>query len=301
MNQPVLREKHTLKSQKTTLKENLLPITAKQLEERRKGIGSSDVPAIVGMSPWQGPVDIYHSKVYALENQKDSMPMTVGNYLEGSIAQWAIDQTGIDFLVNPPTVTAPDGINRSNPDGIAKNGKTILEIKAVSICHINYDVIEEWGAEMSEEIPEHVMIQVQHQMAVTGAEDCYVAGLIAARGFRLYHVKRDPTLCELLLKSCVSFWEEFVLKKIPPGGAPLLSTVKRIPRVPNKVVEIKSDTVVRWQEKKAVAKEAKEAEEEAKAMLLEELGDAESGECLLGTLTYMKTARGWRTMKFKEA
>src|SRR6266850_4731464 len=53
-------------------------LSAKQLEQRRQGIGSSDVAAIVGASPWATAADIYYDKVDGI-TKPESEAMALGH------------------------------------------------------------------------------------------------------------------------------------------------------------------------------------------------------------------------------
>ena len=57
------------------------------LNERRKGIGGSDVAAIIGLSPWTTPLDIYEQKLGIALPSEETEAMYWGTALEPAIRQ----------------------------------------------------------------------------------------------------------------------------------------------------------------------------------------------------------------------
>ena len=72
--------------------------------------------------------------------------------------------------------------------------KALVEIKTARFP------TDEWGRQGTSEIPTHYIVQCQHELAVTGAETCYVAVLFAGSEPRLYVVGRDDELIATLIE-----------------------------------------------------------------------------------------------------
>jgi predicted phage-related endonuclease len=70
-----------------------------------------------------------------------------------------------------------------------------------------------WG-KGEEEIPDEYMLQVQHQLAITGADYCELPVLIYGR-FRIYKVQRNERLIERIIEREKEFWEKHVLAAEP--------------------------------------------------------------------------------------
>src|SRR5258706_13059396 len=54
---------------------------------RRKGITASEIPVLMGLSPWSSPYALYHRKTGDLPEQEDTTALSLGRYLE----QWVAD------------------------------------------------------------------------------------------------------------------------------------------------------------------------------------------------------------------
>ena len=63
------------------------------LAKRRGFLGASDVAAVLGVSPWAGPLDVYLDKIHAVEMQ-ESRAMRRGHAMEPVIADWYAEETG---------------------------------------------------------------------------------------------------------------------------------------------------------------------------------------------------------------
>jgi putative phage-type endonuclease len=64
------------------------------LAARRTGIGGSDIAAILGLSPWRTPLDVYRDKVDGAE-QPETEAMRWGRLLEDVIAREYAVRAGV--------------------------------------------------------------------------------------------------------------------------------------------------------------------------------------------------------------
>jgi putative phage-type endonuclease len=185
---------------------------AQWLEERKKGIGGSDAGAVLGVSPWKTPLQVYLEKRGEAPGIEDNEYMKWGRNLEPLIRQEYANQTGREVIVPGEILHHPRyGWMLANLDG-AVNGnspvKRVLEIKTARSA-------DGWGEPGTDEIPDHYQAQVQHYMIVTGYPVADVAVLIGGSDFRLYEVPADPELHELMIEKEAAFWEQ-VQKGIEP-------------------------------------------------------------------------------------
>lgn len=132
-----------------------------------------------------------------------------------------------------------DGIYSDDAGPSGMGGATLHEGKTTTI----YTFRDDWGEPKTDRIPEHVQVQVQHQMLVTGAARAIVSVLAfpnrqqdwedkginpdqAARDwagtlydmgyFFQYHVEANKKLHEAMLPAYVDFWVNNVLAEEPP-------------------------------------------------------------------------------------
>ncbi len=171
------------------------------LDDRRTGVGSSDAPQVCGLSPWGTPYSVYCSKVYGIE-KAESDEMRVGTLIEPFVAKLFADSTGY-------AVAKPAGVLR-HPDRpwqlasldykVEGAGNWPLEIK-------NSRTAEGWGQSGTDLVPEGYLLQVTHQMVVTGEEMAFLAALIGGCDFRAYTIRLDPDLAARLTDIEAAFWD----------------------------------------------------------------------------------------------
>lgn len=180
------------------------------LKARRSGIGGSDVAAILGLSKWKTPLEIYNDKINEDLPVEESNPsIEWGNRLEPVIRQKYADETGLTVTIPNKTFRHPEyPFMIANVDGLLPDG-SVLEIKTARSG-------ADWGEEGTDEIPEHYLTQVQHYMTVVGAKKCDIAVLIGASDFRIYHVDFDPEISDMLIEEEKAFWQR-VVDRNPPA------------------------------------------------------------------------------------
>lgn len=250
-----------------------LPATrAEWLAQRRTGIGGSDVAPILGLSPWRTPYEVWEDKTGRGEDQPDSPALYWGRLLEDPIRQAYADRTGL-------TVTKPDCMYSSvthpfmhaNLDGIASDG-SLVEFKTTSR-------VDGWGEEGSDEIPEYYQTQVQHYMAVMGAEQTDIGVLIAGRDFRIYTVPADKELQEMLIDQEARFWS--LVKADTPPEVSTSEDASRRWRFASakKTVAADAQMIEAWQHLCSIRSQIdnlRTEEDELKALLMNGMQDAVS-------------------------
>lgn len=177
--------------------------------ERRKGIGASDVPAIAGISPSAKPIDVWLQKVGLAEPSEDTPLMRWGRLLEPVIADEFAAQTGRKVRRLGRAVRYRDWPILFAHLDRRVDGGGILECKSSMTTH-------GWGESGSADVPDHVALQVQAQLAAANQEVAHVAALIGYRDFRVYEILRDRELFEdAILPLLREFWR-LVETETPP-------------------------------------------------------------------------------------
>lgn len=284
-------------------------LTAEQLQQRKRFIGSSDSAAICGLNPYRTPYDVFCEKTGRVEPFVGNDATDAGDRLESAVISWALDKIGAKtFFRAPSAITL--GVLGAHIDCEAfldDGEKVIIEGKTGGITTpLQFD---RWGEEGTADIPDHYQIQVQHQLACAGSDfqRAFVPALIPPRGFVLFVVERDNEAIDALIERCTDFWERHVKADVPPDGAPTLDVAKRLRRRARTEVAIDPALVMEWQRAKEAKKAADDVEEYARAAVLAALGDAERGLFAGGEVTYFETARKsytveackFRTLRFK--
>lgn len=183
------------------------------LEERRKGIGGSDVAPILGISPWKTPLAVWKDKTGKNPLVSNETPaMYWGSTLEEVVAKEFAKRTSKNVQRRNQSFVHPDyPVLRANIDRYITGEKAILECKTSNSFAKN-----EWGESGSKDIPMFYLTQVIHYMTVTGYKKSYIAVLIGGNDFRTYEQDYDKELADMISEKCLEFWENYVVKDIPP-------------------------------------------------------------------------------------
>jgi putative phage-type endonuclease len=146
------------------------------LLQRRQGIGGSDAAAIMGISKFKTPFQVYLEKSGEVIETEESEFAYWGNQLEELVAKEFTARTGKKAHRRNAILSHPDyPWMTANLDRVVVGESALLECKTTNAY--NY---KEW---QDDEIPESYIIQVQHYMAVTNFEKAYIACLIGGNRF----------------------------------------------------------------------------------------------------------------------
>lgn len=184
------------------------------LKERRNYIGGSDVAAILGLSKWKSPLAVYMEKIGELENKESTRRMEMGNRLEHMVAEDFVEEykkdTGKEIKVrnvNKVLIHPQYDFIRANIDRKIEGKDEGLECKTTEVYNI-----KEWD----DNAPMNYIVQCMHYMAVTGFKKWWLACWVGFGKFVYYELNFDAELIDKIMKAEIKFWNNHVLKKIPP-------------------------------------------------------------------------------------
>jgi putative phage-type endonuclease len=167
---------------------------------RLEGIGASDMPAILGKSPYTSKRELFEiKKVERGENKLDDFIMIKADCAEQDFKAKIHEMLKIDFtpvcvesLENPRFKASLDGLNE-------KEGK-ILEVKYAGEDYVNL-----LKKNKSLSVREDHLVQIQFQLLVTGLKECYYGVCAPSGNSALIKVVRDEFLIEIIKKEAEKF------------------------------------------------------------------------------------------------
>lgn len=189
------------------------------LYKRKESIGGSEIGAIAGVSKWASPLSVYVSKTRDGVEIIDNENMKWGRKLETTIAedfaelspelighQVKIQRQNFVYAHDDyPFLTA--SLDRRIIDPI--NGTGVLEVKTSNAFNN-----EEWE---DDGVPDSYYCQVMWYMGIMGYKYAYIYCLFGGQHAELRRVDFDQEAFDGLVQIGVTFWNEFVLKKIMPA------------------------------------------------------------------------------------
>jgi putative phage-type endonuclease len=201
------------------------------LQVRRQGIGSSDVPPILGLIPKaRTPLMVYLDKIGESGPVPDNPAMYFGRKLEPIVADTFSEMHKIQVRndhkvrIHPEHEYMMANLDRTILPGDRK-GVGILECKTTA----GY-VANQWP---EDDCPLPYFAQIQHQLFVTGYTWGYVAALVDGREFRDWYVEIDHDYLKVQNEILAEFWSR-VKMRIPPE--PILKDILLMRESPGKIV-----------------------------------------------------------------
>ncbi len=286
-------------NEQTTLAENRAAMRAQApvettdrdrwLEERRKSIGASEVPTVLGLNPWDTPLQLALRKRGELPDKEETEAMRMGHKLEPVVAELYVEETGRamqdpgEYAIqrNPDHPFLHATLDRlvwmvpdhpKDPDRWDTAGD--LQIKTV-------------GAHMADRwegvVPLGVQCQVQAEMAVAKLSWGSVAALIGGQQFVWKDIERNDSFIAHMVDVVGTFWDMVQAGDLPTAEAEDKKALRLLwpEHKPAKVVSLPPDAID-WDCNRQHAGEQikiwEGRKERAEAQLQQAIGDAEIGE-----------------------
>lgn len=275
------------------------------LEWRRGGIGGSDIGAVLGVSKFRTPFDVWVDKVHGRAHF-DTPDTRRGNHLEPGIASWWSEESG-------RAVEKADGIEhpkhpwaRCTPDYYATTAEgqpLILSIKSPRRS-------DGWGEPGSEAVPLEYYLQVQWELMIAGALLRPATGEIVA----LIHgeLARYPIAPNLdvqrgAFEKARDFWERHIVTKEPPpldsgeSVGPWLA--KKFAAAPGKQFIQSTPEIdllaLEWQQAEAENARREERIDEIKNLLRDAIGTADASgiDGPFGRISWSRDKNGKRSLR----
>lgn len=192
-----------------------------QLEERKTGIGGSEIAAILGESPFAAPFDVWLSKTQGWR-QEETDDMRRGSFLEDGIARWYAQRYGHDLSRLSECKTLrhrlhPWALCTSDRMVTAPAGRELLlSIKAPRRGG------GDWGEPGTDQVPSAYLLQLQWEWAIHTShgmqldETMHLAALLDG-DLCIYVIKADAELQGWMLEEAGAWWERHVVKGEQPA------------------------------------------------------------------------------------
>ncbi|MFE7754275.1 YqaJ viral recombinase family protein [Streptomyces sp. NPDC057429] len=266
----------------------ILPATADRadwLTARRSGIGSSDVPAILGLVDMNPPLKVYLDKT---GNDVDDAGEAAywGTVHEENVARrWAmlnrsvIRRIGLVAHVDHPHwMTTLDRRVTECPLSEDEQAPCALEVKTRSAFK---------SAQWHAGAPDDVLAQMLWQIAVNGYEHMHYAVLIGGNEYHQGTVRRDAYLDVMgdITTAMNKFWTDHVQAQVPPeltgDGEALTRLFRRLHPTRSGAVDIDRhddalDALLDYRVHQRAESAAKKAKNAAKARMIAALDSAQS-------------------------
>jgi len=260
------------------------------LAGRTLGIGASDVAAIMGVSPWSTPLDVWNNKRgRAAEHSDATLKLFArGHALEESVVRLYSIESGREALhLDDCTVTHPTlPWAYCSPDGLVLDGDVGgLEAKTSGRADSWSDSVAEIMAGDDydpDTLPPVYALQVYWSLECCGLPWWDLAALLPFLDVKVVRIHADRSTQDVLVQRVTEWYERHIIGDVPPDP----STSEEIrrwaaqqfqPRKGDPLTEPDDETAESIRNLWALKDAAKAAETQAKAIhddLLVKLGDS---------------------------
>ena len=272
------------------------------LQRRKQGIGGSDVAAVLGLSRWKSPFELWKEKT-AEELPEDTQNdvLSLASYLEEYTAQKYAAAVGLKVRRKNALLVSKDypfligNIDREICGD--KRGVGFLECKAVS--NFNFRKIEFYG------LPDEYVFQKEHYFYVANGFYKWGAFAILNRDngrLLTFDVSPEHELYAEALPKLKDFWH-CVETNTPPSVE--LPPLPDVPKYEGKLEDFNSDAMLadllkEYDEAAAILADATELTDNVKKQIAEHLASHEAVECGGKRIFYRSTrSKRFDTTRFK--
>ena len=204
---------------------DVVPDTDEWLLERRSSVGASEVAAVMGLSQWATPLDVYRSK-HGVDRPFDPLIALLGHEAERTLSRWLVELSGLNPDLSPGFMarSVEHPFIHATPDRMW--GDIPVQIKTAH---------EFTSHKWDEGIPTEYRVQVQTEMLVLGAPRALLVVQIGARDVRaIWEARDDRFINEHLIPTVTEFWGHVEAHEPPPP-----STVAEIAEAyPSEAIEV---------------------------------------------------------------
>lgn len=247
---------------------------AEWLARRRQGIGGSDVAAILGLSKWRTPRDIWLSKIDSSVEFEDrqTLQQLIGTALESHVLRLYANKTGRNVRKSHQLHVDPDHpMLIANLD--ARAAGRLVEIKTARTD-------DDWGDPGSDDVPQDYWLQVQHYLQVTRVPVCDVAVLFLNQSepdVTVYEIPRSEQYAEVVAE-LVDWWARHVVGGAEPAPVTGQDCSRRWPRSNGAEAIATHEALIAIEELrglKAAMKAMEDRKEQLETVIKSAMGEAE--------------------------
>lgn len=252
--------------------------------EHNRIVTASKVPAILGISPWKTPAELWLEMTGTVTPEAlEGDHLDFGHDSEESLCRfWA--RKNPEWALSAGTVRSGSRERGyTNPDLPFKN-QVIIDARAIRrrgkrehrILECKISASAAWGTP-GDDLPAHVAAQVQTQMGTSGIHQATVIALVSGDKPmvpRLYDLTFDPDLWEAMVAHIDEFVDTLGNAEPPLPAAHLIERLSALhPPIEDDEVEADDHIATEYQEAKARLAEAQDDLDAVKHRMARLMGD----------------------------
>lgn len=177
--------------------QNMQQNTKEWIDFRKDKIGASDLPIILGISPYCTSYELWRKKLGFSKEEPETQAMTRGKNLESYVRD--LVNVSTDYHFDPDIFVHPNmPWAIASLDGISENKRVVLEIKCTS--KKNHDLVR------SGSIPDLFYPQIQWQLFVSGCDSVLLVHYFGDEKVSVTEQRDDVYIESTLLPAARDFY-----------------------------------------------------------------------------------------------
>jgi putative phage-type endonuclease len=249
------------------------------VHDRSSFLGGSDIAAVLGLSEWKTPLQLWMEKT----GQAEEQPMDPGRErilrrgkrMEPIVLEMMQDERDLSVIARNKRYNDPE------------HSFMAAEIDAEALIgdeHVNIEIKTahpfttwKYGDEGTDEIPVAYAAQCAWGQMITGRAKTLVGVLFGADNLVVYEMARDPEIEVAMREQALHFWNHNVLQRIPPDPKSLPDVMRLLRKAPASKTEASAEIAELCAELER-AKQAKAAAEDREVEVKYQIGRFVLGE-----------------------
>lgn len=229
--------------------------------DRQTYLGGSDVAAILGLSPWKTPLDVYLDKVEGAQPITDPAKIKIlerGKRLEPYVLDMLCEEKNITVSArNNRYIDSEHAFLAAEIDAETEDGRNV-EAKTTA----DFWNRKVWGEEFTDEIPVYYTAQCMHGMMIKPAPSTLLPVMLGIDDFRVYEVRRDEETIAGIRAKELDFWQR-IQDKNPPEATTVGDIERLFAKDHGSVVQASDEIVDAYKALKDLKKRIKLLEDDA--------------------------------------
>ena len=216
-----------------------LAVIPDEQHDRARFIGGSDIAAVLGISPWRTPLQLWERKTQPPSEERAAR----GAKKRGHRWEAVVGEMLVEHLEERGHRVEIVGTNTRYQDAALPflAAEIDFEIRLddeeditnVELKTVHPFKTHEWGDAGADEAPIWYTAQAMHGLGVTGRRRCLIAPLFGADEIRAYPLVRDDETIAALRERAAFFWNHHVLTGLPPEPQSLKDLAALYPGKPD--------------------------------------------------------------------
>lgn len=235
--------------------------------DRSTFLGSSDMAAILCVSPWSTPLDIYFEKTggdRAADDPAKAKIFRRGKRLEPVVVNMLEEERGFEI------------IKRNERYRDTEYPFLSCEVDAEAMVdgeHVNVECktahhFTQWkyGDEDTDQIPIEYAAQAMFSLMITGRRRCIFGVLFGMDNLVTYNIERDEETIASMRAKAVAFWHDHVLARVPPAPVNIDDSLRLFRRDAGSIIPATPEVLALVKEYKKIKEDAAVADDMAEQL-----------------------------------